>query len=40
MLWLYSFFGHSDTPGIRHTSGFIDVLGVIIVGMIIVAFLS
>jgi hypothetical protein len=37
--WLLSFFGQSIV-GVSHTSGFIDVLSVIIVVLIIVRFLS
>jgi hypothetical protein len=38
--WLFSFFGKSIVPGISHTSGFVDVLSVIILILIIIKFLS
>jgi hypothetical protein len=38
--WLFSFFGHSIVPNIRHTGWFIDTLPVVIVVLIIVIFLS
>ena len=38
--WLLSFFGQSIFPGIPHTSGFIDILSVVIVLLIIINFLS
>jgi hypothetical protein len=38
--WLLSFFGRSIVRGVSHTSGFIDMLSVIIVVLIIMRFLS
>ncbi|MGZ9223845.1 MAG: hypothetical protein ACXW4Q_17200 [Anaerolineales bacterium] len=38
--WLLSFFGQSIVRGVSHTSGFIDMLSVIIVILIIIRFLS
>ena len=38
--WLLNFFGQSIVRGISHTSGFFDMLSVIIVVLIIIRFLS
>jgi hypothetical protein len=38
--WLLSFFGQSTVPRILHTSGFIDMLSIVIVVLIIIKFLS
>ena len=38
--WLLSFFGQSIFPGIPHTSGFTDMLSVVIVVLITIRFLS
>jgi hypothetical protein len=38
--WLLSFFGQSIVRGVSHTSGFIDMLSIMIVVLIIIRFLS
>ena len=40
MYWLLSFFGQSILRGVAHTSGFVDMLSVIIVVLIVIRFLS
>jgi hypothetical protein len=37
--WLLSFFGQSTVPRLLHTSGFIDMLSIVIVVLIIINFL-
>jgi len=37
---LVSFFGQSIFPGVPHTGGFIYMLSIVIVGLIIIKFLS
>jgi len=39
MLWVYSFFGHSDSPG-KYRSSSIYFLSIAIIGLIIIGFLS
>lgn len=39
MLWIHIFFGHSDPPGIYHSSS-IYFLSIAIVGLIMIGFLS